>query len=521
VSFDARRTTTFALAFVTFMLALSAWSLATPLFSAPDEPAHIIKAASVVGGDFMGTPTADGIEVRIPTRLAKLVVPATCQSHRRHHGPDCYRVVKLGRSGTSIATTPTSQTNPFYYAAVGLPLRWLPDETGIHLVRLLSACICSALMAWAIAIVRRRTGRLAVLVAVTPGVMFLASSVNPIALEISAAILMWAAALALVRDPRAGNFEIHAFGVGAACVALARPLGYAWILTCLLVAVLISQRELLHRTVRSRLLRVWIVVAGAATYPSFGWMQSFVPTWIPGSAGGRTTTNDWVQSEFYYQVVRTQEIIGAFGWNDIASPSFVYGIYLLLYVLALGLMLAARSWRVAGVILGMSVLLVSVPAIMDFRALESVAFFWQGRYNLALAVSFPMLTALAWPAIRVRTSARDRRTAVVGLAVALSTVHVAAFWGTLVTNERAAPPTIRVMAHAVYRPEMPALACALLVLAIAMAIVVYRSPVEVMSGHREGLEVAPQPRSTSRHREPMPFLPAPSDDEAGHRSVAR
>ncbi|HXY45618.1 MAG TPA: hypothetical protein VEH29_15635, partial [Acidimicrobiales bacterium] len=46
----------FAVAFVIVFLNISAWSLATPLFASPDEPAQVIHAAALVRGQLIGTP---------------------------------------------------------------------------------------------------------------------------------------------------------------------------------------------------------------------------------------------------------------------------------------------------------------------------------------------------------------------------------------------------------------------------------------------------------------------------------
>ena len=71
--------------FAVFTLLISIWSLATPLMAAPDEPAHVTKAAAVVRLQFLGTSEpfkkASGISPIITVR-----VPAAF-GHRR---PPCY-----------------------------------------------------------------------------------------------------------------------------------------------------------------------------------------------------------------------------------------------------------------------------------------------------------------------------------------------------------------------------------------------------------------------------------------------
>jgi hypothetical protein len=41
-------------AFVVFFVLAAAWSVATPLFASPDEPSHVVRAASLVRGQILG-----------------------------------------------------------------------------------------------------------------------------------------------------------------------------------------------------------------------------------------------------------------------------------------------------------------------------------------------------------------------------------------------------------------------------------------------------------------------------------
>ena len=63
----------FALAEASFFLLISSWSLATPLFSGPDEPAQVIHAAAVVRGEWIGSSPGPGnatTVVHVPAALA-------------------------------------------------------------------------------------------------------------------------------------------------------------------------------------------------------------------------------------------------------------------------------------------------------------------------------------------------------------------------------------------------------------------------------------------------------------------
>ena len=60
----------FAGAWIALALLASAWAIASPISSGPDEPAHLIKAASVVRGELVGPQGSYGNEVTVPKYVA-------------------------------------------------------------------------------------------------------------------------------------------------------------------------------------------------------------------------------------------------------------------------------------------------------------------------------------------------------------------------------------------------------------------------------------------------------------------
>jgi hypothetical protein len=70
---------TWLISFSVFYLAIAAWTFASPLGSAPDEPAHLLRAASLVRGQLLGTPLPhpsleqqSTVTVEVPQVLAEL-----------------------------------------------------------------------------------------------------------------------------------------------------------------------------------------------------------------------------------------------------------------------------------------------------------------------------------------------------------------------------------------------------------------------------------------------------------------
>ena len=60
----------FLVTWLLFSALAALWSVATPLAASPDEPAHIIKAASVVRGAFNNADDGKGALVDVPQYIA-------------------------------------------------------------------------------------------------------------------------------------------------------------------------------------------------------------------------------------------------------------------------------------------------------------------------------------------------------------------------------------------------------------------------------------------------------------------
>ena len=77
------------------------WAVATPVFAAPDEPAHVIRAASVGRGELLGHPPPPA--PRVPPfgdALVEVTAPGiyrnsarvTCFVFRPNHPADCFHL---------------------------------------------------------------------------------------------------------------------------------------------------------------------------------------------------------------------------------------------------------------------------------------------------------------------------------------------------------------------------------------------------------------------------------------------
>ncbi|MHB8682124.1 MAG: DUF2142 domain-containing protein [Acidimicrobiales bacterium] len=402
---DRRWWATFAVLFA--MAAM--WSLATPLMASPDEPAHTVKAAAVVRGQFVGTPeppvrglTNPDEIVRVPAVFAdtnllpgcfafKPTVPASCSPRLGHQAA----VVRI--------PTPAGRYEPLYYLVVGLPSLVFRSGLGVHLMRLLGALACCALLASAFESARARRNPLrpvAVAVALSPMTIFLAATVNPSGLEIAAAICLWMSGLALVADDVGAvtGRLVARTGLSAAVLVQVRSLSLLWTALIGVALLALAEHGRIAALARRRDVQVWAAVFGACVVFALSWLLAFDPlAQIPTPPAQHLTTATIVETSIGKFDLLVREMIGVLGWTDTFPPTLTFYGWLAL-VGALAALGVARARRRQWLVLGaLSALTVVIPVALESSQAAKVGFIWQGRYTLPLAVGIPLLAAALVP----------------------------------------------------------------------------------------------------------------------------
>ncbi len=394
----------------------TAWALVTPFFGAPDEPAHVIKAAAVAHGEFLGRYTghaAAKVTVTIPATVAKAATTHVCFAFHATVSAGCLADF-TSASGTRSVTTYVGRDPPIYYLLVGLPTLVMHTPGVIYLMRLVSAAICAAFLTAAVTATRGAGLLLAgVAVAATPIALFLAGVVNPSGLEICAAICVWVAGLRLVTESTDGPPSrglVIRFVLAAAVLVQTRGLSPLWLALIGLTLFWLAGWQRTVALLRTRSIRiglavvavcgvfavVWILVAKSLTIAPVG-------TPVPADA------SRWeiLRKSLHRTFVDTKGLFALFGWNDTPAPRLTY----LLWGIALGaivvLALLAR-WlsRYTVAIVTLAVLSVVVPTLLTASQAHKDGIVGQGRYVLPLAVGIPIIAGYAagrgWPGGRWR-----------------------------------------------------------------------------------------------------------------------
>ena len=369
--------------------------MATPISAAPDEPAHMVKAASVVRGQLIGVSSEFGQVVQVPRYIANTHV-VTCFAFLPDRSADCGAAPAGDPAEITDGTTTAGLYNPVYYVLVGWPTLLASDDSGIYLMRLASGALSSLFVALAFSMVaawrRPRIAILGLAVATTPMVVFLNSTVNPNSLEVATILATFTGMLGIVLHPRADLLTTRSMVVltSAAIAVNSRGLSPIWLALAIFIPLILARPGLLLSLWRSGAVRITIAgVAVASTFAIFWLLRSnslaagidepseiFAPPGVGASAAtGFLTT---LEQTFGLG----QAMIGVFGWLDTPAPlavfftwsAFVGGLLVLAFAFLRG-----RALVSAGVL---TLAVVLIPPLIQAAYISGGGFIWQGRYTL-------------------------------------------------------------------------------------------------------------------------------------------
>lgn len=399
-------------AFLAFFALSAAWALASPLTSVPDEPWHMVKAAATVRLQLHGTPitvvTHNGdvtnhvpmTGYRLPTSYSFLTNLHECYFNNAHVPASCAKTLS-SQPGAALAGTTAGSNNPLYYLAVGWPSLLSDGPLGMYGMRLVSAALSSAMLASTVVTAfqwsrRRRYPMAAVLAAATPMVLFLNGSVNPNSLEASSAILLWAAVLSLLTDPRPELVPRLLTRAGVATLALlsVRQLGPAWALVILVCAALAGQRGALLGMLRQRAVWLWTAVVGVVGLGSIAWTARFN---VLGTGAAAThpelTFPVAAEHTLGLSVDYLRQMVGFFGWLDVSPPFHLTELWFLPVAALIAAAVVSGKLRDVAALVLLAGSVVAIPVLAQGRQAASLGYIWQGRYLLAVAAGLPLLAA--------------------------------------------------------------------------------------------------------------------------------
>lgn len=400
-----------AIAFALFFTLAASWSAATPLGGSPDEHAHFIRAAAVARGQIGGPEVmvphmVAGIEgkfaetgVQLPEWYKPLPKQHECYAWHEDKPASC--APAIGHSEKTVqVTTAAGRYHPAYYLVTGWPSLLVDGPKGLYLMRLMSAALCSALLASAVVTAaewrrRRSVALLGVFTAATPMALYMAGMVNPSGGEIAAGVLVWTALLSILMspDPRLLNRRLARVGIGGLVLINIRPLGLIWFAGAVFFGLLLAHRGVLRSVLRRKALWVWTALLGLATAGALLWARAHPDNSVINTPK-TLTAKEAARQTFGNTETYVHQMLGYFGWLDTPAPAFTWLVWLGVIAVVTALGLAYGRLREAVALVGMLVAIVVVPVVAQASQAEQLGMVWQGRYLLPFAVGLPLMAVL-------------------------------------------------------------------------------------------------------------------------------
>jgi hypothetical protein len=378
-----------------FALIGALWALATPISAAPDEPAHLIKAASVVRGQLVGAPGEFGHEVQVPRAVAR-THELTCFAFHPEQSAACAKSTPGDAAELVDASTTAGLYNPLYYLLVGWPSLIVPGDAGIYAMRLCNAVLVGGLLAASFALIagwqRRVLPFLGLLAASTPMLFFLLGVVNPSGPEIAGTLTATVAAFTIVLRQAPERVASHSaiMAAGAVIAANMRGISPLWVAVALAAPLVLigwgaSVTLLRRRAVAIASATIVLGSLAAAAWTAFSNSLGYAISddgprvEYPGMGTSPVTAFvDMISKTFDY----AHGIVAEFGWLDTSASSIVYVFWsglVFALLLACAAVLRRRSTLVLLILLAAAVVL---PALVQAAYITDGGYIWQGRYTM-------------------------------------------------------------------------------------------------------------------------------------------
>ena len=386
---------------------MAVWSLMTPLFSGPDEPSNFVRSAAVVRGEWVGdnvlpaplksywTTTVNvdpqfGAANNIPWCFAPFPDRPGCGSRLEET-----QIVDIP-AWTNMGRYPIAS---FFISGIGTVFG--AQDLSVRAARLMVSLACALLIALSVAAMKRRAASSSgVLLAMLPGTVFMASTMNPSALEICAAIALWTIMPSVVAHDRT-RFDLLAFCVAGALLILTRAIGpvlYALVIALSYVAT--KQRRPL--VVIAQQVRNALAIHGVAVLFAGWWylkIYSFQTNNVLSEGIPSISLRSQIDEAVRHIPMLLDQAVGNFGWLDAPMPRVALYIIVALYcvVLARGIVVGPVGTRIAMIALCLATTVVVIVLDVNYYSMLR-SFGAQGRHIVPLLVGLPIIAAgsFAW-----------------------------------------------------------------------------------------------------------------------------
>lgn len=418
------------------------WSIASPLMSSPDEPAHAIRAEAVVRGQLSGTPVEGhpgAEEVMVPRYVAD---PGyVCYAFKPSTSAACQPALTTSADTLVEGQTTATLNTPLFYYLAGLPSLVLSGHTALYAMRIMVALMSAVLLAIVFMMIRQQTrstwSLVSAAVAVTPMVLFLSGTLNPNPVEACAAAALFTTLAITLRTPssRAMLWE-RAVLIAFSTLMLVstRSISLVWLLCIAVIALILANREQLVRVFTKP--AAWVGAGLSGTFAILALWFFMLPK--PGTIGDTSIAvgagTDW-KTAFVRMIDKALDydagVVGYFGWLDTPAPTITYAIWIVAIgaLLLLAGVVGSARYRIA--LLLWALVALFLPAIVQAALVFNWGWVWQGRYILAAFMCLVITAGITVDAVGAVPPTRTVRRGLVTVSILLAFAQLAAFVYTL------------------------------------------------------------------------------------------
>ena len=389
-----------------FVLTL-VWSLMTPLFSGPDEPSNFVRSAAVVRGEWVGdnvTPSplksywTTTVEID-PQFGAANNIPWCFASFPDH--PGC---------GSRLEETPIVEipawTNMGRYPIVsffisGVGTVFGPQDLSVRTARLILGLACALLLALSFAAMKNQSkSSIGVLLSIFPGSVFLASTMNPSALEICAAIVLWSILPAVITNDRT-RFNAFTFGVAGVLLILTRAIGPVLYVLVVVLSYVATKQPRSLVSIAQRYRDVLAVHFSAFLLAGLWYLKiySYQTNNLLSEGIPSISLRSQIDQALRHIPTLFDQAVGNFGWLDSPMPRNALLIVCALYGVVITAGVVASTARARVAMIGLCIVIAIVVIVLDVNYYSMLRSFGaQGRHIVPLLVGLPIIAAssFAW-----------------------------------------------------------------------------------------------------------------------------
>ena len=376
------------------------WSFLTPLFAGPDEPANFIRSAAVVRGEWVGESYPVSIEkqywttyVQIDPQFGTANEIASCFAFHPAQ-PGC----GIALEDASVVDVPTwtmmGRYPPLPFVFSGIGTVFGATSLSAHVARAMTSFVCALLIACsAYAIMRRKQSLLGLLVALTPGTIFLASAMNTSAIEICSAIALWSILPSIHQGQVSDRIIQYAFIVAGVMLIATRPIGIVMYVIVSIISWLTFGSTRFIAFIKTNKVALSIH-ALTATFMTWWYVAVYShqtsPSLTTGSKKASLATQ--INQSLNHIPELLDQVVGNFGWLDAPIPRGALWLYGIFFTVLIAASLSQLGKRHALMLFLLTITVICSSIAIDINYYAMLGWFGaQGRHIAPILVGIPLL----------------------------------------------------------------------------------------------------------------------------------